>query len=134
MSTNAFQRSETAPLIHFAATLPTGAAIHLSKRGHYFDRSSLSVAAIQCQLMRFSVVKRPHLSISQPHFPQVPPAQSACVSDLGRRSRGIAAPQVGQFTGFVSIPHRFLVTVPNATNRLPKKRIEVMTTKTTFIT
>jgi hypothetical protein len=41
---------------------------------------------------------------------------------------------VGQFTGSRSIPHRFFVTVPIATNKMPRKRTETTTTNTTFMT
>jgi len=74
------------------------------------------------------------LSISQPHFPQVPPPQSACLNDFGWRTCGVAEPQTGQSTGRRLTPHRFLVTVPNTTNKRPRKRTEKMTMNITFIT
>jgi hypothetical protein len=77
---------------------------------------------------------RPHLSISQPHFSQVPPPQSFCLNVFGWRTCGIGELQAGQFTDSRLIPQPFFVTVPNATNRMPTKRSAIVTTNTTFIT
>ena len=83
---------------------------------------------------RVGEIRRPHLSISQPHFAQVQPPQSACPRDFGCRACGIGEPQAGQFTCSELIPQRFFLTVPTATNRMPRRTTEATAMKTTFIT
>jgi hypothetical protein len=74
------------------------------------------------------------LSISQPHFAHVQPPQSAWLNDFVRRTCGTGELHAGQFTDSGLMPHRFLVAVPNATNRMPRRTSEATTTNTTFIT
>jgi hypothetical protein len=74
------------------------------------------------------------LSISQPHFEHVQPPQRACLNDLGCRTCDIGEPHAGQSPDSRLMPHRFFVTVPITTNRMPRRTSEATTINITFIT